>query len=665
MKVLHRLKISQAIALAVFLPMVVAIAALSLLMGEQQQVIVDQEKALDIVTLAELFDTVAHSHAVERGLTAGFLGSGGRTGQSKLNQARQIAEQAALALVQFDRTRLHELPSSVVDDLFDTLETQLTQKAAVQRRVDQLSATSGAFVYYSELNLLALRAINRLLLHISDADLAELMNARLQLLWMKERSGQYRGALNGVFAAGSTSAELKIRIMGYYQDEQDRALTFQNQAPSSYVDQLLQLAKTKGSRDIAAIMARFDALDDLNTASGPSNWFALASERIGQLKNLSDGIGIDLRAQARQNLAQKTQLRNLLIGLFLIVLIPAAVLAIQVTRSITRRVANIQALLVTVSDSKDFTQRLEDDASDEIALISHSLNDHLNSIDHSLTYLSQKVNEAEARIEHIKASGQDILNNAQDQFDNTDQIATAMAEMSQTSDVIASDMQDAASETTQMQHQGQDGARRIGEITESIAELDHEISSTLTVVEEVTANSAAINTILQSIESISEQTNLLALNAAIEAARAGEQGRGFAVVADEVRSLSQRTQDSTVEVRKIIKSLADSSGQALTSMAHCKKLTDVTSSKVDENSVMMTTLFASMDRLNESIEKVASAAEEQSSVAEDINKNVHQVAGGSQQILLKTTDNADASAQMQQTFATVLDEINSYKLVIQ
>ena len=664
MKVLHRLKISQAISLAVFLPMAAALAALTLLMGQQQRLIADQHKALDVVALSELFDAVAHNHAVERGMTAGFLGSGGRTGTSELNLQRNISKRTAQAVVQFDRSSLSGLPTTVVNELFDALQDQLAQKTAVQRQVDRLSDSSGAFDYYSELNYLALAAIERLILHLNDSDLAVLMSARLQLLWMKERSGQYRGAINGVFATGSSSSEQKYDILGYYRDEQSRALIFQNQAPSSYVEQLLQLDKAKGSRDIAAIVERFNAQDDLNVTPGPTTWFSLASERIAQLKKLSDAIGADLRVQALQNLAQQTRLRNLLIGLFLLILISAATLAIQVIQSISRRVANIQALLVTVSDSKDFTQRLEDDASDEIALISHSLNDHLNSIDHSLTYLSQKVNEAEARIEHIKASGQDILNNAQDQFDNTDQIATAMAEMSQTSDVIASDMQDAAGETTQMQHQGQDGARRIGEITESIAELDQEISSTLTVVEEVTANSAAINTILQSIESISEQTNLLALNAAIEAARAGEQGRGFAVVADEVRSLSQRTQDSTVEVRKIIKSLADSSGQALTSMAHCKKLTDVTSSKVDENSVMMTTLFASMDRLNESIEKVASAAEEQSSVAEDINKNVHQVAGGSQQILLKTTDNADASAQMQQTFATVLDEINSYKLVI-
>jgi len=663
MNVLRRLKISQAISLAVFLPVAAALAALTLLLGEHQRSITIQNKALEIVTLAELFDAVAHNHAVERGLTAGFLGTDGRTGKRELQQQRQVAEQATLAWEQFDRSSLHALPAAVVDDLFRALAEQLTQKAAVHQQVDRLSDTSGAFAYYSELNHLALAAINRLLLHIGDADLTELMNARLQLLWMKERTGQYRGALNGVFATGSTSAGLKNRIMGYYQDDQSRAQTFQYQAPSTYVEQLQQLTETRGSRELAAVVARFDVLDDLNKASGPSNWFALASDRIAQLNTLSIAIGTDLRAQAKQKLAQKTRLRNLLMGLFLLVLIPATTLAIQIIRSITRRVANIQALLITVSDSKDFTHRLEDDASDEIALISHCLNEHLNSIDHSLTYLSQKINQAEASIEYIKASGHDILNNAQDQFDNTDQIATAMAEMSQTSDVIASDMQDAAGETEQMQGQGQIGTRRIGEITESIAELDREISTTLTVVEEVSANSAAINTILQAIESISEQTNLLALNAAIEAARAGEQGRGFAVVADEVRSLSRRTQDSTVEVRKIIKSLADSSGQALMSMANCKRLAGVTNGKVEENSVMMATLFGSMDRLNQSIEKVASAAEEQSSVAEDINKNVHLVAGGSEQILSKTTDNADASVQMQQTFATVLDETNSYRLV--
>ena len=209
---------------------------------------------------------------------------------------------------------------------------------------------------------------------------------------------------------------------------------------------------------------------------------------------------------------------------------------------------------------------------------------------------------------------QSALAETKDQFSRTDQIAAAVEEMSLTSNTISSDMVSLARETEQIQEQGNQGRNRMDNILGSISGLSREVDGGFAAVQQVTDQTEQISSILQTIESIAEQTNLLALNAAIEAARAGEQGRGFAVVADEVRSLAQRTQDSTEEIRTMIESLVRSGQSALTSMDRCSKMATDTSGVVNQNVDMMRSLFASIDTINQTIERVATASEEQSQV---------------------------------------------------
>ena len=662
MSLLKRLKVAQAITLATLLPMLVAIITLTVVVIMLNKRISDEQMTEDIVKLSALFDAVAHNHAVERGLTAGFLGSGGLVGKTGVDEQRKKADAASTALLDFDVTSLNMFTSGEFSLLIQPIKEQLSERASVRQRVDNVAANNGAFDYYSELNRRSLVAIERLLLKVSDPDSAKLMNARLQLLWMKERAGQYRGALNGVFSAGQTTETRRQAIQFYVRDESIRNELFLLEAPDAWQEKLRNFEASSAWKDVDSAVQLFNAENDLSSITGPSNWFEIATARIGDINKLGYDIGQSLIQVARQKTTAVVRLKFVLIALFVIVMLPVWMLGMLVRRSISKRVALIQHFLNDVSVHKDFNHRLDDESEDEISSIIIALNQHLQDVRASLVRLREHSEHSQDALRQVRTISSTILSEAEKQFANTDQIATAMAEMSQTSLVIASDMQGATVETNAVQQRGQDGSHRVQEISESMSELDREINQTYSIVQQVSENTDGINQILQTIESIAEQTNLLALNAAIEAARAGEQGRGFAVVADEVRNLASRTQDSTVEIRNMITSLVDSSANAIKSMEHCKQLTDTTAEKVGLNADMIQSLFESVNTLNESIEKVATAAEEQSHVAEDINKNVQSVTDGSQVILTSTTDNDGVVQCMVKNFEVIYDELSQYKL---
>lgn len=662
MSFLKRLKVSHALILSTLLPMLVAVVLLVILLFELNDRVRSARLVEDIVTVSELFDAVAHNHAVERGLTAGFLGSNGANGRDRVNTQRAVADQASVALLEFDTQQLQTFSAEEFEALVEPIREQLAEKSSVRNAVDQLSPDNGAFAFYSELNRRALTAIGRLGVQITNAEDGVLMDSRLQLLWMKERAGQYRGALNGIFSSGQTNAMRKQAVSGYIADEANRLEVFLSEARPADADALRQLRSSPTWTQVANATEAFQSAEDLTNIQGPQNWFEMATQRIGDIKALSDRIGSDLVSQAQVHTSEALWLRNGLVVLFLVVMLPVLWLGRKVRQSITQRVDAIQQFLDNVSDQKSFDHLLEDDAHDEISQIVRALNAHVQEISRSLMQIQEQALSSSHVVDSIRENSVHILDDARAQYGNTDQIATAMAEMSQTSHVIASDMQMAAEETKTVQEHGQQGSARITQITKSMGELDEEINQTFRIVEEVSEKTSGINQILQTIESIAEQTNLLALNAAIEAARAGEQGRGFAVVADEVRSLASRTQGSTVEIREMIEGLLESSGRAIRSMDHCKALTDSTASKVTENSEMIQELFRSVDRLNESIEKVATAAEEQSQVSEDINRNVQRVADGSQTILEATENNDRSVADLVSGFADVNREISQYRL---
>ncbi len=224
--------------------------------------------------------------------------------------------------------------------------------------------------------------------------------------------------------------------------------------------------------------------------------------------------------------------------------------------------------------------------------------------------------------EQLSQNGNDALRGMELQQDETAQVATAMNEMVSTVQEVALNTGEAAGAAQVSDEKTQAGKALVIETRTAIYHLAKEVERTAEVIDQLKGDSEKISTIMDVISGIAEQTNLLALNAAIEAARAGEQGRGFAVVADEVRSLAQRTQDSTTEIRDMIDHLQSGIGQAVAVMARGRDQAGTAVSQADETEQALDSIAEAVATIHKMNIQIATAAGEQNTVAEEMNRNV-------------------------------------------
>ncbi|MEO9273475.1 methyl-accepting chemotaxis protein [Marinomonas sp. 5E14-1] len=662
MSILSNLKVSQAIVIVGFFPSLFAVFVTALLALDLNKQVNEGLVAEDMVRLSVLLDDVAHNFAIERGLSAGFLGSKGSKGKEALLAQRKVADETEVALQNVNPDSFNMMTLEQLNHVRDPILSRLKEKNDIRQKVDRLVTNNNAFVFYSEVNRQALNAIQLVMSDIKDRTIAKALEARLSLLWMKERIGQYRGALNGVFAAQKTTDMRQSQIVAFIDDEHHQLEHFYTVSSDWEANLLNEAFKDEQWQKVEEITEEFITLTDVSYVQGPENWFALATGKIALIKSVTDEIGSELQ-DLNMSLTSTNKLYfNGLIISFFALIGPIIFLAFVLIRSINTRVRLINSSLLNVSDKRDLVSEIDNSSHDELGEIIHYLNLHLSHLRRSFGVMLELSSESKECMSTLSGFSKSALQETQEQFNQTDLMASAMEEMSLTSATISKDMQISSETTETLYEQSTQGAGNMEAILQSITGLSSEVENGHEAVQSVAKNTEQISTILETIESIAEQTNLLALNAAIEAARAGEQGRGFAVVADEVRTLSQRTQSSTDDIRSMIQSLIGSGDNALKSMSQCKKMASESSDIVNENVSMLQGLFGSIETLVKTIDGVATAAEEQSQVTKEINQNIQNVRDRSEKILDMVTKTDQGANFAKQHCQNVLTEVASYTL---
>ncbi|QUX96986.1 hypothetical protein C0J08_16945 [Marinomonas sp. CT5] len=662
MSLFSNLKVSHSVAIVGILPTLFAIIAVAFLVKSLNERVYEGRIAEDMVKLSTILDGVAHNFAVERGLTAGFLGSNGAKGKEALLSQRKVADDAEATLKNIEANAFDRLSLEQLNRLRAPVLNMLKGKSQVRQKVDALAADNGSFDFYSEVNRQALNAIQQVILDISNRDIAKALEARLSLLWMKERAGQYRGALNGVFAAQTTTLKRQSQIAAFIEDEHHQLEHFMVSASDQEEALLNNVMQNEKWKAVDKTTQAFLAMKDVSSVAGPADWFGLATAKIGLIKGVADKISVEINTLSAALTSRSELYRNGLIIGFIVLISPVIWLAFSLTRSLSKRVERISQALSNVSADRNLVGRIENTSKDELGEIIKNLNIHLDHLSESFHLMVDMASESKESMSVLSDYSKSALQETKDQFSQTDLMASAVEEMSLTSNTISQDMLSSAEATESIREQSTQGSERMQTILQSIANLSTEVEGGHKAVQSVTGHTEEISSILQTIESIAEQTNLLALNAAIEAARAGEQGRGFAVVADEVRTLAQRTQNSTEEIRSMIEALVGSGKSALQSMGQCASMATETSHVVSENVAMMQGLFDAIEQLTQTIERVATASEEQSQVSEEINSNIQNISGRSERILDLVNKTDEGAIQAQQRFESVLREISSYKL---
>ena len=455
---------------------------------------------------------------------------------------------------------------------------------------------------------------------------------------------------NSVVGASKLLQQARFQVRGYtYSGKaefQQTALAAIDQAisqlktlaevlPANYTGNLNQAARALGNYRAAVI--------DFGTAQ-------TASEQAAQQMMAQGQILLDQSQQLTQTLTQlrddESQHARSMLTLATVL---ALVFGLLAAWAITRQIVIPLRQTLNAADrvaSGDLRHDLNVERRDELGQLQRSMQRMTVSLRELIGGIGDGVTQIASAAEELSAVTEQTSAGVNNQKVETDQVATAMNEMAATVQEVARNAEEASEAALVADQQAREGDRVVAESIAQIERLATEMNHSSQAMGQLKSESDKIGSVLDVIKSVAQQTNLLALNAAIEAARAGEAGRGFAVVADEVRSLAQRTQQSTEEIEALIAGLQSGTQQVASSMDASRELTASSVELTRRAGTSLETITQTVSSIQAMNQQIAAAAEQQSAVAEEINRSVMNVRDVSDQTSAASEETAASSVEL-------------------
>ncbi|MDD8061109.1 MULTISPECIES: HAMP domain-containing methyl-accepting chemotaxis protein [Shewanella] len=539
-------------------------------------------------------------------------------------------------------TRLIDDAENVLNKLIVTADAE--QEIRLQESLEAIRDYHGSIKQFGEV------LKQQKSLQVSGAQvgtkLVNTYNDLLEKLINKAQEAQDIGLLNQALSISQQMTMLRYHVRGFVYNPTEKSLTTAKNAIATLQRhvQTLTNEETTAALEVLTIYNR-----DIDTMVDINNKIDNLSKNMSQAaKVLMLNIQALVQNQELKRNQSNSQAKTIVIAVLIMAFLVGPFLSWFISRQIIIPLKQTLETAKTIA-SGDLSSNISSDRQDEMGGLLRAMGEMNNTLKEVLTQIDNSVIQLASSAEQLSTVTEQNSAGMQNQRSETDQVAAAIHEMTATVQEVSANAESAAFAAKEADHTTSTGNKKVVEAVQQIELLAQEISATAEAMARLQADSDSIGSVLDVIKSVAEQTNLLALNAAIEAARAGEAGRGFAVVADEVRSLASRTQTSTEEIESLISKLQKGTLESAEMMTKSRTLSDDAVSLSQEAGVMLVDIASAVSRIQDMTHQIAAASEQQSSVAEDINKSVVKV----RDIAEQTAQGAEETAHSAEDLANL------------